>query len=223
MLGARSSILMFIAIIPTSRCDDLVPKCSGTFVTNVDRVIALTNHNIVRTELQEGFVKDKNKKSYPAAENMYKMRWSCKLEEMAQRLVQGCELPPTTPPTKHALNFKAFPFEPSKPYTKLNDVINTAYGEWNAQSRKLDATNKFDPKIEQLANMLNSATTSVGCSAQLCGDGVLASVACVYDQPALSAGKDIYKVGRPCAQDSDCTAFSPAKCDSKSSLCERLH
>lgn len=40
---------------------------------------------------------------------------------------------------------------------------------------------------------------------------------------ALSAGKDIYKVGRPCAQDSDCTAFSPAKCDSKSSLCERLH
>ncbi|VDO61588.1 unnamed protein product [Heligmosomoides polygyrus] len=146
--------------------------------------------------------------------------YSCEYEKIADRYVQGCQRsPPLAPPKDHALNFKALPYNNTSTY---NQPATDAIAEWRGKSVDIKATNIFDERIEELANhwqILNWETLYFGCSVQVCGGGIIATVACVYEQPALSPGDEIYVIGQPCAVDSDCTKFRPATCEIYQMLC----
>ncbi|VDO61032.1 unnamed protein product [Heligmosomoides polygyrus] len=162
--------------------------------------------------------------------------YDCELEAIADEYVQGCQQsPPAKPPDGHGFNFKACPYNNGLEY---DSPAEFAVDDWIATSTSIDATNIFDEHIKELSNVLNWRTIRLGCSIQSCGGGIVATVACVYESPwvkksidsfrkvdesqgdrALQAGEEMYKIGKPCDQDGDCTAYGPSECDTSMKLC----
>ncbi|VDO61590.1 unnamed protein product [Heligmosomoides polygyrus] len=141
----------------------------------------------------------------------FRVIYNCEYERIADDYVQGCQRsPPLTPPMEHALNFKALPYNSTSIYI---EAATNAVFEWRDKSVLVPATNKFDEKIEELSNILNWKTLQLGCSVQICGGGIIATVACIYEQPPLSAGEEMYIIGEPCGDGGKCTQFQPATCN----------
>uniref|UniRef100_A0A183FDN9 SCP domain-containing protein n=1 Tax=Heligmosomoides polygyrus TaxID=6339 RepID=A0A183FDN9_HELPZ len=196
--------------------------CNLTITSEANRLNALGSHTVARGLLQSEQIYDNAGDSYETAVNLYDFIYDCEYESIADEFVQGCQqTPPSTPPEGHALNFKGFPYNGGATYNRPSEI---AIDEWRDQSTKIKATNMFDEGIRELSNlllrqMLNWRTLRVGCSVQSCGGGIIASVACVYEKPALSPGDQMYEVGKPCSADEECTAYEPAKCDVDGMLC----
>ncbi|VDO65037.1 unnamed protein product [Heligmosomoides polygyrus] len=190
--------------------------CNGTIMTDGQRNVALLRTSAGRFDLETGFLPDNANKFYATAKNLYDVVWSCELEAIADKFVQSC---PTTANAnlseKHAINFKAFPYNSAIPSSPLSNAIN----EWREQSALTSATNMYRPEIKEFSNIINEATLAIGCSEQKCGGGIVASAACAFQQPALRDGQAMYEIGSPCASDADCTLHTPATCNLDDRLC----
>ncbi|VDO61036.1 unnamed protein product, partial [Heligmosomoides polygyrus] len=212
-------------------------ECNGTITTDDNRVTSRYAHDLARTDLQYGDIRDRSGRSYETAENMYFFNYDCELEAIADKYVQGCQQsPPAKPPDGHAFNFKACPYNNGAVYGNPAEFVVNA---WKATSTSIDATNIFDEHIKELSNkhkqnicyqILNWRTTKLGCSVQSCGGGIVATVACVYENPkteemkpmsfsALQAGEEMYVIGTPCDQGGICDAYGPSECDTTEKLC----
>lgn len=195
--------------------------CNGTIMTDDKRMEMLENHDFARTGLQKGNNVCSNCTKFPTAENFYKFTWSCELEELANRFVQGCQQsPPSNAPAAHAYNFRGYPYDNGNTYNE-EVFMAIAINKWIDEAIGAKPTNIFEElKITNLSNIFNSATLKIGCSAQICGGGIIATVACFYENPFLKLGDPMYTPGPPCTLDADCTAYSPAICDSTALLCQ---
>nr|AEP82935.1 venom allergen/ancylostoma secreted protein-like 19 isoform 1 [Heligmosomoides bakeri] len=216
---AVDAVWILLQFTMTCRWFANATTCNETTITTQRlRYQAIGGHDGTRGGLQNRVtILDNTGAAYSEAENLYKFIYSCEYEKIADRYVQGCQRsPPLAPPKDHALNFKALPYNNTSTY---NQPATDAIAEWRGKSVDIKATNIFDERIEELANILNWETLYFGCSVQVCGGGIIATVACVYEQPALSPGDEIYVIGQPCAVDSDCTKFRPATCEIYQMLC----
>ncbi|VDP59132.1 unnamed protein product [Heligmosomoides polygyrus] len=79
--------------------------CSSTTITDDDRSSALDSMNNMRQDLANGRALDMNLQALPAAKNMYKLLWSCTLEDQSETLAKQCSSSAPSVPTGLGYNY----------------------------------------------------------------------------------------------------------------------
>ncbi|EYC06744.1 hypothetical protein Y032_0074g875 [Ancylostoma ceylanicum] len=215
------ALIFVVAIVLPGCLADSYAKpfnCTGQTINDDVREIALYYHNSLRTRINQDQVEDKNKTKLPKAENMYKMIYSCALEEEAAKLVDGCA-DTYNKSQAHGINFKYF--GPGSNPTQLASPLSQILHTWSEQIVTKDwlPNNKYnnDKDLFEFSNMINAKTTAVGCSEAMCG--TKASAACVFNEPDVANDQVLYVTGTPCTKDDECKTYTPSTCEVNASLC----
>ncbi|EPB72356.1 SCP-like protein [Ancylostoma ceylanicum] len=127
------ALIFVVAIVLPGCLADSYAKpfnCTGQTINDDVREIALYYHNSLRTRINQDQVEDKNKTKLPKAENMYKMIYSCALEEEAAKLVDGCA-DTYNKSQAHGINFKYF--GPGSNPTQLASPLSQILHTWSEQ------------------------------------------------------------------------------------------
>nr|AEP82930.1 venom allergen/ancylostoma secreted protein-like 14 [Heligmosomoides bakeri] len=202
--------LVALLLVITKPSSETAFGCNLNDVTDEEREQALSYHNDLRSQLALGSL-DYYEASWGPAANMYQLTWSCSLEQTVSNAIQGCPSSPSVP-EEYGLNVQIWTL------TTPSNFLLESLAVWQSQYADSTPTNVVDSKIPDFAQMINAKTLTVACSKQKCSD-TLAIAACIYDQPRLKEGDEIFEEGAACSSNADCTTYTPATCNSTSGLC----
>ncbi|KAJ1353863.1 hypothetical protein KIN20_010628 [Parelaphostrongylus tenuis] len=147
---------------------------ANSSLNDANRTAALATINKNRLEAALG-----QKQLLPPATHMNKLAWNCTLEEIAQRLVDGC------PPRQNAMGngFNYLLYQPpfSTP-AHISYPLQYALFFWTLPQTMWLPNNTYTRQnnggLTESANMIRANTTAVGCAAAFCGN--LSAAACVF-------------------------------------------
>lgn len=145
--------------------------CNGTINTDLETELASIDHEIVRTDLQHGELKDINNVSYPTASNLYNVVWSCELESIADRLVQGCaQQAPAYLSTEHAVNFIAALTDGQAMYNEGSPCTCTAHAPASCRNSTLlceiEDTSTSVPSTPPSSTFVQTTTVTAGANSE---------------------------------------------------------
>ncbi|KAL6732456.1 hypothetical protein Aduo_003216 [Ancylostoma duodenale] len=187
--------------------------CSNQTMGDGERLGAIREIHDVRQNILLGRVVDSKNTTLPTASDMYKLAWSCALEDLAHALVKDCN-DQSKPNPNYALSFRHY--NQTATPDQLNGPLTKAIEEWRAQisSAQWPADQLYNTalNIPDFANMIHAKTTAVGCAEAKCV--TRATAACFYDQPTLQNGELIYTKGTPCVANDQCKTYQPSTCAS---------
>ncbi|CAJ0601075.1 unnamed protein product [Cylicocyclus nassatus] len=205
------------ALFPEAELEDK-EMCPDSFMTNRLRIRFLEMHNYRRALVALGKIRFKGK-SLPQAQNMQKLRYDCKLEEVAAHYASQCpERSFRESSTK----------EIGENFLRIGDnvggfeeAVNATVSIWWAGARRFGAidpsmllkSRNFGPRILSLTQMAWATTRYIGCSIVKCSSSYVS--VCRY-QPRGNVIKElVYKPGNTCT---DCATGS--KCIEELGLCD---
>ncbi|KAK6024414.1 SCP-like protein [Ostertagia ostertagi] len=159
----------------------------GSFMDDDVRTKVLHFHNGLRYALVQGTSPGYEGKDLPPAKSLYKMRWSCALEEKALKLTKNCSHSVSESldngQNVHYTNDGEYISKEGK-----NAVIHDAMYRWTlpAQYYFMKDTRYESDRLYTFANMAHHEIYELGCNYEQCGDsfgGVGEAVfACVYNK-----------------------------------------
>ncbi|WKY11351.1 hypothetical protein Q1695_003148 [Nippostrongylus brasiliensis] len=181
-------------------------------MTSDDRRMFLKLHNDVRRNLAKG--QQKLLDEYlPTASNMYKLKWSCLLEDEVARRISTCQ---SSPPKLDGfgLNVAALTlFHHTKTMTEA-EILDAFEEWWTVTLSNYENLAKSDPqfqiRLQRIANIISGRTTQIGCAWTHCDDVMY--IGCMYHKNATSADWSAYDRGPYCLTNSDCITYKPSKC-----------
>ncbi|CAJ0600876.1 unnamed protein product [Cylicocyclus nassatus] len=205
------------ALFPEAELEDK-EICPDSFMTNRLRIRFLEMHNYRRALVALGKIRFKGK-SLPQAQNMQKLRYDCKLEEVAAHYASQC-------PERSFREISTK--EIGENFLRIGDdvgdfeeaVIATVSIWWDAAKRfgaidplMLLKSRNFGPRILSFTQMAWATTRYIGCSIVKCSSSYVS--VCRY-QPRGNVIKElVYKPGNTCT---DCATGS--KCIEELGLCD---
>ncbi|WKX99718.1 hypothetical protein Q1695_014525 [Nippostrongylus brasiliensis] len=176
----------------------------------------LNVHNTVRLRLARGNSLNFHGEPFSSSKNMYKLRWSCLLEEIAQIALSSCDAD-INGYRSYGINLATFSVSDSRATSSQIDwkeTIRAALISWFSEAKKSrwnSPENRFTTaNISFFANMVHSKTTEVGCAHQLCTGKI--QIACIYNRLGTFMNTTIWRTGNPCQEDADCTLFPNSTC-----------
>ncbi|VDL64283.1 unnamed protein product, partial [Nippostrongylus brasiliensis] len=193
---------------------------ANTEMTDDLRAYYLNFHNNQRRRLARGNSPARSGK-FNKAKNMYKLEWSCSIEELAKRAVANCNAD-LTENRSYGQNLAGYTFWSSdgnvpRSHIKIKELIKKTLESWFNQAKEQgwkDPNNKFtNSGIYAFANMANSKTTEIGCAHNICKGNTKVQILCLYNRVGTFTGASIYRTGKPCQKNSDCTVFPQSTCD----------
>nr|WBU86985.1 cysteine-rich secretory protein [Steinernema carpocapsae] len=205
------------------------PSCpsSGSQLKPADRANLLAQHNKLRSQNARGRSQDGPSGGFaPKAKNMYKLIYSCDLENMAQKWSNGCVFKHSPQQGRNAGEniYAIFPAQNS------NTPVMNATDSWWAELKNI-GVGKYSPNFTLTMDVFNAgtghytqmawgATTEVGCGiAQCTSPKSMTFVVCNYRIAGNLIGSPIYAIGSPCSQDNDCTTYKSSTCSKSEGLC----
>ncbi|EPB79277.1 SCP-like protein [Ancylostoma ceylanicum] len=176
----------------------------------------LDYHNQKRRDIARGAESNFNR-----AKNMYKLSWSCDLEKKAQRHIQSCPSQVQGLGSTGANNMMWTISGGSFDKSRVEKMIKDTLDKWwePAKQYRLDADNRYPRHsgLYNVANIINAATTKVGCTYNVCGNRMV--ILCLYDEIAYITEKILYDTGNPCTRNEHCTTYRKSTCDTATGLC----
>ncbi|TKR86800.1 hypothetical protein L596_011318 [Steinernema carpocapsae] len=182
-------------------------------------------HNSYRSSNAKGLEKDGNSgKNAPKAKNMYKMKYSCELEAIAQKWADRCIYEHSQVNNIGENLYVSWPDRPGNgglvAGTKLwwGELAKIGVGQYSPEF-------VFTPYLSQMkvghyTQMAWATTTEVGCGLAHClSPKSKTLVVCNYRESGNWLDEQIYELGEPCRQNSDCTAFPGSTCSVSEGLC----
>ncbi|KIH59998.1 SCP-like protein [Ancylostoma duodenale] len=185
----------------------------------------LNFHNQKRERVAKGL-----EGNFGPAKNMYKLKWSCRLERLAKKYSQQCldrtdkfmGLGSYGASLVRALQFCYWKFRYinsgfSPNPKEAKDFVKLALDEWwkPAQQHYLRPDNRYPgPHFATAANIINSETTQVGCSYSDCpifGKPEKLGILCLYDDIGYLEDRVLYDSGDYCKKNKDCTTYRGSK------------
>ncbi|KIH54684.1 hypothetical protein ANCDUO_15169, partial [Ancylostoma duodenale] len=104
--------------------------CSNQAMGDGERLGAIREIHDVRQNILLGRVVDSKNATLPTASDMYKLAWSCALEDLAHALVKDCN-DQSKPNPNYALSFRHY--NQTATPDQLNGPLTKAIEEWRAQ------------------------------------------------------------------------------------------
>ncbi|VDN51776.1 unnamed protein product [Dracunculus medinensis] len=143
--------------------------CVGEWKRDFDRDKAVDAINTFRKELVNGKFRTKNAK-FPKGREMYKMRWNCTLEKMAQEKASKCGIGTNGPPEEEEEDIGEATHVVFRPANSaLAEPIHEALKVWvkrvedGFEDNSLSTCEFFDEYAEFI-QVASGLTTDVGCA-----------------------------------------------------------
>ncbi|VDO94724.1 unnamed protein product [Heligmosomoides polygyrus] len=176
--------------------------CSSTTITDDDRSSALDSMNNIRQDVANGRGLDVNLQALPAAKNMYKLLWSCSLEDQAETLAKQCSS--SAPSVQSGQGYN---------YVLGSSNLEAQVYQWTTQIEYNKLANPSDGSaaVKEYSNIIQAKTTQVGCAQATCSGNM--AIMCIFNQPNVVAGTQIYEQGTACTASTDCTTYADATCE----------
>ncbi|TKR62211.1 hypothetical protein L596_026200 [Steinernema carpocapsae] len=193
-------------------------------LTPADRKTLLDDHNKLRSSNAKGLEKDgRSGRNAPKAKNMYKLKYSCELEAIAQRWADRCKFNHS----KQALGENLYVSWPDQPG---NSNLGAASKYWWAELTNIGIAQYspsytltdylFSKNVGHYTQMAWGKTTEVGCGLAHCSRPKSQTlVVCNYRVQGNSRDQQIYELGEPCRQNSECTTYPGSTCSVSEGLC----
>nr|AAO63577.1 secreted protein 5 precursor [Ancylostoma caninum] len=197
----------------------LSTTCPGNDLTDAERTLLTRVHNSIRREIAQGVANNYHGGKLPAGKNIYRMRYSCELEQAAIDASQTFCSASLEEPQKYGQNIQAY-VTPSIIARPKNDLLEDAVKQWYLPViyyGQRDAANKFtDPRLYTFANLAYDKNTALGCHYAKCQGPDRIVISCMYNN-VVPDNAVIYEPGTACVKDADCTTYPQSTC--KDSLC----
>ncbi|TKR96603.1 hypothetical protein L596_010601 [Steinernema carpocapsae] len=219
------------------------PSCpvSGSQLKPADRANLLAEHNKLRSQNARGLSQDGPSGEFaPKAKNMYKLTYSCDLENMAQKWSNGCVFKHSSQQGRNAGEniYATFPVQNSNsihdfiahPNFWFSAPLLNAIDSWWAELKNKGVgqyssnftftLDVFKAGTGHYTQMAWGATTEVGCGITQCtSPKSMTFVVCNYRIAGNMIGDPIYAIGSPCSRDNDCTTYKNSTCSTSEGLC----
>ncbi|EYC32516.1 hypothetical protein Y032_0003g1624 [Ancylostoma ceylanicum] len=197
----------------------LSTTCPGQDLTNDERRLLTRQHNVIRRQIAQGIANNYNGGKLPAGKNIYRMRYSCDLEQAAIDATGAACSASLADPQKYGQNIQAYT-TPSVLALPKNDLLQDAVKQWYLPVIYYglrDPDNKFtDQRLYTFANLAYAKNTAFGCHYAKCQGPDRIVITCMYSN-IVPDNAVIYEKGTACANDQDCTTYPQSTCDQ--SLC----
>ncbi|KAH7696014.1 venom allergen-like protein vap-2 [Aphelenchoides avenae] len=196
-------------------------------LTAPQRNAVLASHNSFRQLLANGTAANKDGKLMPKGKNVYKLKYSVPLENLAQKWVNRCvfEHSPASY-RKHAGGTYGENLYYTTAQVDAASVLKQASALWWAELKKYGFNTKdttltqaqFNKGIGHFTQQAWGANTAIGCGVKWCPAKKFTLVSCNY-QTGNIFNQKVYQTGEPCKKNTDCTTHKNSKCEVKTGLC----
>ncbi|VIO90427.1 venom allergen antigen-like protein 1, putative [Brugia malayi] len=203
-------------------------ECPGGRLTPQQRKDIVRQNNKFRSLLIHGKLKNRNGTYMPRGKNMLLLKWSCQLENSAQRWANQCVFGHSPRNQRQGIGENVYAYWSSESVEKLRNTAGTEAGKsWWSELPKLYKQNPSNNLTDDVARqgvlhftqMAWGKTHKIGCGIATNCDGGRTLIAICHYSPAGNMLKElIYELGEPCKTDSDCNT---KKCAKKSGLCRK--
>ncbi|KAI1694392.1 cysteine-rich secretory protein family domain-containing protein [Ditylenchus destructor] len=178
-----------------------------------ERRAVLNAHNHYRRTLANGKSRSNDGKTLPKAANMLKMKYSRKIEHVAQKWASKCTGEHSYNP-KYGENIAQF-----WPYANKKKVLKESARDWWAELKKfgMNRNLKFTETLDNgntwhdighWSQMAWAKTLKIGCGVSKCPGKVpwpnSAFVVCNYSPNGNYLNELVYKHGKPCSKCKKC-------------------
>ncbi|XGW03128.1 hypothetical protein V3C99_014821 [Haemonchus contortus] len=184
-------------------------NCFNNWMTSDDRHIFLDFHNAVRRIVALG--RQPNVDEFlPSASNMYKMKWSCVLEDEVNERLNRCD-GKQQPLEGFGLNIHELTeFIPKqRPTMEIKRTLAEWWSVLDEHKINEPSSSEIAERFQKVANILHDRTTQIGCSYAFCDK---LYIGCMYHLNGTTQDGNSYTEGPFCTHDSDCTTYQPSRC-----------
>uniref|UniRef100_A0A914PKI9 SCP domain-containing protein n=1 Tax=Panagrolaimus davidi TaxID=227884 RepID=A0A914PKI9_9BILA len=210
-----------------------LPQCSTTSpLTPKLRQVFVDKHNGYRSTLANGKSQLPDGSFASPASNMYKLKYSCDLEKVAQEWADRCiwEHSPVDHRNGGENLYAIISGSEGKGQYFEQSIQDSNDAWWNElrQFGGITSTNvtltmpAFNTGIGHWSQMAWATTQTVGCGFRECSrpDGtIMFFVVCNYRPSGNYLNQNIYQIGQPCSRNSSCTAVPNSSCEISTGLC----
>ncbi|RCN41941.1 SCP-like protein, partial [Ancylostoma caninum] len=202
--------LLFLSLVGSV----ISTTCKGRGLTDGQRNFLTKQHNDIRRQIAQGTASNHNGR-LPAGKNMYKLKYSCELEQAAIDATGNACSASLAEPQKYGQNIQVFSL-PSVIASPKNDLLEEAVKQWSMPAVYYglrDPDNKFtDPRLYEFANLAYSKNTALGCHYAKCGNRVV--ITCMYNN-IVPNNAVIYEKGTACTNNQECTTYPQSRCENR--------
>jgi len=220
-------LLLFMAVLPLAYT--ATGSCGGSVLSAKLVQTMLDQHNQKRSLIVRGKQSKRGGGFAPTGKNMYRLKWSCDLEQQAQRWANRCTF--THSQGKDRINagenlYWIYGSGDMSSGTRMPGATTSWWNEYTAKGPISNSQNKltsseFNKGLGHWSQMAWGATTELGCGFGSCKHSGQPSayVVCQYRVPGNVLNQAIYDLGTPCKKDSDCTTYKGSRCSTSDQLC----
>uniref|UniRef100_A0AC34Q3M8 SCP domain-containing protein n=1 Tax=Panagrolaimus sp. JU765 TaxID=591449 RepID=A0AC34Q3M8_9BILA len=219
------AILLFLVFVLVTIVVGQSTNCAGNELNSALRTQIVDRHNYYRTLLATGQSTIKGGAKASPAKNMYKLKYSCELETIAQNWANKCNFSHSPSNLRNA-GENLFMMGIAG-YDKSLSLKNAADLWWNELEKYggITPTNvvltiqNFNLGIGHWSQMAWGKTTTIGCGYKSCPTQRMSIVVCNYRTTGNYLNQNIYEIGKPCTSNGQCTTYPNSKCDLTTKLC----
>ncbi|KHJ96783.1 SCP-like protein [Oesophagostomum dentatum] len=189
-----------------------------------DRTDFVNFHNERRAEIARGEASNYNGK-LPAAKNMYKLKYDCRMEKKLQEELEKCDRTQFTFTNGYGQNIAKFSkdiFGNMGEKEMRNMVIKVAMESWYKPVHYIGITKPYnvyeDARLSTFANMVFSKVLRFGCGYKECKGDLY--VSCIYNLIGAYPGNQLYEKGTKCRKHAQCTTYAGSTCEKATGLCK---
>ncbi|EYC35697.1 hypothetical protein Y032_0999g3346 [Ancylostoma ceylanicum] len=210
--------LLICCNLQLSICQEL--ECYNDYLYSSDRHLFLDYHNEARLRVASGVEPNGYDEMLPPAANMYKLRWSCVLENEMQERLSKCatEIPPLKGFGQNVMTIYDHKGTLLAPLKEIRETLRDWWGELELNEVSGSTISYTTEDLHNFANMVFADNTEIGCSYASCDDDEFVLIGCLYRKDGAVMNQVLYKNGTRCSTDFDCTTYKNSKC-SRDGLC----
>ncbi|KAH7718405.1 venom allergen-like protein vap-2 [Aphelenchoides avenae] len=186
-------------------------RCAGG-LTDSERSIVEEEHNKQRSDIAQGRATNKGGAPLPKAKNMYKLKYDCAAEALAQQAANSC----STRAIGAKLNFLAGGEQ--SPSFMIKQGIQVWFHKLSEYGIGNDL--KFsNPSLYYWAEAAYASNTKIGCAVKYCQAQGFTVLVCQYQPAEIPVGGQVYQPGNPCKNAAECTTYPKSTCEADKGLC----
>ncbi|EPB74768.1 SCP-like protein [Ancylostoma ceylanicum] len=176
-------------------------ECYNDYLYSSDRHLFLDYHNEARLRVASGVEPNGYDEMLPPAANMYKLRWSCVLENEMQERLSKCatEIPPLKGFGQNVMTIYDHKGTLLAPLKEIRETLRDWWGELELNEVSGSTISYTTEDLHNFANMVFADNTEIGCSYASCDDDEFVLIGSQYSFSLvqgrdLSQGKDYDEV-----------------------------